>query len=60
MRRRDLLKLAVTTVAVWPISAHGQQQGALKHIGLLLGLAKSDRGYADTAARAAKRLIGKR
>ena len=41
MRRRDLFKLAMGTVAAWPISAYGQQQGALKHVGVLLGLAKS-------------------
>jgi ABC-type uncharacterized transport system substrate-binding protein len=40
MERRDLLKLAVGTVVGWPISAHGQQQSAPRHIGVMLGLAK--------------------
>lgn len=40
MMRRDLLKLAAGAMAVWPISALGQQQSATKHIGVLLGLAK--------------------
>ena len=40
MKRRDLFKLAVGSVIGWPISAHGQQQSASRHIGVMLGLAK--------------------
>src|SRR5258708_4579134 len=47
MRRRDLLRLAVGAAAGWPISTQGQQQGTLKHVGVLLGLA---RGPDDTGA----------
>jgi putative tryptophan/tyrosine transport system substrate-binding protein len=40
MRRRDLLKLAAGAIAGWPMSTHGQQQGEVRHIGVLLGLTK--------------------
>jgi hypothetical protein len=39
MRRRDLLRFAADAVARWPKSTHGQQQGGLRRIGVLLGLA---------------------
>ena len=40
MRRRDLFRFAAGAVAGWPISASGQQQGELRRVGVLLGLAK--------------------
>jgi putative ABC transport system substrate-binding protein len=40
MRRRDLFGLAAAGMAGWSLPAHGQQQGELRRVGVLLGLAK--------------------
>ena len=40
MKRRDLFGLAAAGAAGWSLSAYGQQQGELRRVGALLGLAK--------------------
>ena len=38
MRRRDFVSF-VCGASAWPFYAHAQQQGRVRHIGILLGLA---------------------
>jgi putative tryptophan/tyrosine transport system substrate-binding protein len=41
IRRREFLRLAGVAAAAWPVLAHGQQPGQMRHVGVLIGLASN-------------------
>ena len=42
MRRREFIKLLSSTAAAWPLTAHAQQAGSVRLVGVLINFAESD------------------
>jgi len=51
MRRRDFIKVVAGSAISWPLSAHAQQPGRVRRVGVLMSTASDDSvGQAYSAA----------